>query len=251
MNAIDVIANTNGWSARHPVEKVLLGGALLLLSLALPPWPSAALIIAAASAAVVLGARIPAATYLRVLALPLAFLLSGAAMLALSLDLDHGAPTVRITREGLEHAAGVSLGALAATSATLLIILTTPLPALIHLARRLRLPEPLIDLAFLVYRFTGLTVALAATGRQAQRNRLGDRDFKTSLRSTGLLAASLLPRTLARAERLQAGLAARGYDGSLQTLAPPWRLSRCFIAAALALAAGIVLATFAWRGPSP
>jgi len=251
MNAIDVIAHANAWSSRHPGEKVLLGGSLLLLSLVLPPWPAAVLVIAAVACLAVLAARVPPGAFIRVLALPLAFLLSGAAMLAVSLDLEQGAPTVRLTREGLEQAAHVSLRALAATSATMLIILTTPLPALIHLARRLRLPEPLIDLAFLVYRFTGLTIGLAATGRRAQRNRLGDAGFKTSLRSMGLLVASLLPRTLARAGRLQAGLAARGYDGALRTLAPAWQISRRFVAAALILAGAIVLASLAWRGLPP
>jgi cobalt/nickel transport system permease protein len=133
----------------------------------------------------------------------------------------------------------------------MLIVLTTPLPALIHLARRLRLPEPLIELCFLVYRFTGLTIALATTAHQAQRNRLGHGSFGASLRSTGLLAARLLPQTLVRAERLQAGLAARGYDGSLRTLAPEWRRSPRFVLAAAGLATGIVLATCVWRGLWP
>jgi cobalt/nickel transport system permease protein len=249
MNAIDVIAHTNAWSGRHPGEKVLLGGSLLVLSLALPPWPTALLVIVSVFAAATLGAGIAPASFLRVLALPLAFLLSGAAMLALSLDLNGGSLAIRIGAESLEAAALVSLRALAATSATMLIVLTTPLPALIHLGRRLRLPEPLIELCFLVYRFTGLTIALAARARQAQRNRLGHGTFRTSLRSTGLVAARLLPQTLVRAERLQAGLAARGYDGSLRTLAPEWRRSPRFLAGAAGLAAGIVLATCLWPGP--
>jgi cobalt/nickel transport system permease protein len=250
MNAIDAIAHTNAWSGRHPAEKALLGGSLLVLSLVLPPWPAAALIVVSVLAAATLGARIPPGSLLRVLALPLAFLLSGAAMLAVSLDL-HGSPAIGISAESLGAAAAVSLRALAATSATMLIILTTPLPALIHLARRLRLPEPLIELCFLVYRFTGLTIALAATAHQAQRNRLGHGSFRASLRSTGLLAARLLPQTLIRAERLQAGLAARGYEAGLRTLAPEWRLSARFVAGAAGLAAGIVLASGLWRGLWP
>ena len=251
MNAIDIIAHTNAWSGRHPGEKSLLGGSLLVLSVLLPPWPAAVLIIVAVFAALMLGARIPLASVLRVLALPLAFLLSGGAMLAVSLDLDAEGTAIQISGESLEAAAAVSLRALAATSATMLIILTTPLPALIHLARRLRLPEPLIELCFLVYRFTGLTIALATTAHQAQRNRLGHGSFATSLRSTGLLAARLLPQTLIRAERLQAGLAARGYDGSLRTLAPRWRLSAPFVATAAGFAASIVIASSVWRGLWP
>jgi cobalt/nickel transport system permease protein len=40
------------------------------------------------------------------------------------------------------------------------------------------------------------------------------------IRATGLLAAALLPRALDRAHRLETGLAARGFDGTLRTLAP-------------------------------
>jgi cobalt/nickel transport system permease protein len=251
MNAIDVIAHSNAWSGRHPGEKVLLAGVLLLAALILPPWPGAVLVIAAACLAARFGARIRLRDLLRVLALPAAFLLSGAATLAVSVNLDGGGPVLQVGRESLQQAAAVSLRALAATSALTLIVLTTPLPALIHLAYRLRLPEPLIDLAFLVYRFTGLALALAGKGLQAQRNRLGDRNLRTSLRSLGVLTAALLPRTLARAERLQAGLAARVYEGSLRTLPAERSLSPPFVAGSLILATAIVAATWAWRSLSP
>jgi cobalt/nickel transport system permease protein len=43
MHLIDRVAHTNRWSARHPRDKLLLGGGLLILSVVLPPVPGAIL----------------------------------------------------------------------------------------------------------------------------------------------------------------------------------------------------------------
>ena len=72
MHLIDRVAHTNRWSDRHPRDKLLLGGGLLILSVVLPPIPGAVLVLMAAVAATVLGARVPAGDYLRVVMLPAA-----------------------------------------------------------------------------------------------------------------------------------------------------------------------------------
>jgi cobalt/nickel transport system permease protein len=54
-----------------------------------------------------------------------------------------------------------------------------------------------------------------------------------------MLAAALLPRALDRAHRLEVGLAARGFDGSLRTLAPARPASPARLAAIAALLVGV------------
>jgi hypothetical protein len=49
--------------------------------------------------------------------------------------------------------------------------------------------------------------------------------LRRGIRSLGLLAATLLGRSLARARRLEIGLAARGFEGELKVLTPPRALS--------------------------
>jgi cobalt/nickel transport system permease protein len=66
------------------------------------------------------------------------------------------------------------------------------------------------------------------------------------LRSLGLLLASLLPRALDRARRLETGLAARGWDGEMRVLsdtpALSWPVLGLIVAAeALTAAAGVWL----------
>jgi cobalt/nickel transport system permease protein len=52
----------------------------------------------------------------------------------------------------------------------------------------------------------------------AQSGRLGYRTLRTGFRSGVLIVAGLFSRTLARAQAMERGLAARGYSGDLSTL---------------------------------
>ena len=99
----------------------------------------------------------------------------------------------------------------------------------------------------MMYRFVTLTMGVAERTRLAQANRLGYSGVRRSIRSTGMLAATLLPRGLDRARRMETGLAARCYAGELRTLSSPIPLSPRFVAAALVLHVVIVAASLSWR----
>ncbi len=240
MQIVERLAYGNRWAERHPGEKLLLGGSLLTLSVCLPPMPGAALVLAVAVGCALIGARLPAGDYFRVFAVPIGFLAASALTLAVSIDPAGPGPIVSVSEAGATMAADASLRALAATAALLLIVLTTPVVDLLGLLRRTRLPAPIVDIILLVYRFIGLTTATMAAGRTAQANRLGYSGFRVAIRSSGLLAAALLPRVLDRAARMQTGLAARGYGGDLRVLSPSVPPCRRFIALTLILDAAIV-----------
>lgn len=246
MDLIDRIAQTNRWSQRHPGEKLMLGGGLLLLSVILPAVPAAPLILLAASAAVLVGARVSVRDYVVVFAAPLAFLGLGAVVLAVSVQPDAGAPWIALSSQSVAMAATVTLRALAATASLLLIVLTVPLTALLRQAHRLRIPAPIIEIAVMMYRFVMLAFGMAARGRQAQANRLGYRDFRRAIHSSGLLAAALLPRLLDRGRRMEIGLATRACTGALRTLAPAVALSPAFLRCAVALHVSIAATSIAW-----
>lgn len=239
MTAVDRLAHDNAWSRRHPLDKMVLAGGLLLLSIVLPPMPGAALVLAAALAAAVFGARVPAAGFARLMAAPVAFILSGALVLALSLRLDGGGPALAFSPEGLRLAADVSLRAAGATASLLLLMTTTPIADLLGLLRALKIPAPVVDVVLLVYRFIMLVIGVAGVIRVAQASRLGYVGLRRSIRSAGLLAAALLPRSLDRGRRLEIGLAARAYDGELGVLSATPRPSPAFLSGALALQAGL------------
>lgn len=241
MYLLERLALDHRWRHWHPVEKVVPAAGLLGLALLMPPRSGAPVILATTALVAFLGPRIPPGTWLRLLALPAGFLLLGGAALALSPG-PSGGPPVVTTPEGLAMATEASLRALAATSALLLLAATTPLSDLLHLGRSVRIPGPLLELVAMVYRFVGLTAGgIVAVGR-AQRARLGWSGWRRRVRSSGLLAASILPRLLDRGARMEVGLALRSMDGHLPVLPPADIVRPRVVAAGCLLVMGVAAA---------
>jgi cobalt/nickel transport system permease protein len=245
MHRVERLAHSNRWSGRHAGEKCALGGGLLALSLVLPPLPGAIFVLLAAVGAALGAARLPPGGYASILALPAGFLCMGTLTLAVSLDPFGAGPWLTVTAAGVAIALEAGLRALAATASLLLIVLTTPVHEVLGLLRRARLPAPICDIMLLIYRMAILTLDIAAAARRAQAGRLGYTGLARSVRSAGLLLANLLPRLLGRAERMQAGLAARAYDGELRVLPPPRGPSRAFLGASVLLLCAVAVASYA------
>ncbi len=210
MTPIDRIAATNRWRDHSITEKALLGLGLLGLALTTPPWPTAVAVLAVATLAVTRGAGVPFRLWVKILAAPLGFVLTGAATLLVELG-PHG---IGFAADGLPRAAGLTLRATAAVSGLLTLTLTTPATDLVAGLRRWKVPAEIVEIALLTHRFLLLAGDTASAMHTAQTARLGHVDWRRRIRSTGLLAANLLPRTLDRARRLETGLAARGWNGA-------------------------------------
>jgi cobalt/nickel transport system permease protein len=239
MRAIDHYAWDNRWRHRHPGEKLLLAGGLLLIANVLPPLTTAPLIILVAGLATVVGAGIPLATLLRVVAVPATFLLTSVPLLAVSVDFEQG---LALSPAGLDTALQVGARALAAVFCLTLLLLTTPVLDWAPLLRRTGVPAVIIELLLLIYRLVFVFAERATTATQAQIARQGYSTFPNSVRSLGLLAASLLQRSLAQARRLEIGLAARAYDGELRVLTPTYPLSCRRLVLTGAVLLGVALA---------
>ena len=243
MLATDRHAWTNRWRFIHPGEKALFVAGLLAADFALPAATVAPQVFSAAYLATVLGAKVPGRAFWGVMAVPAGFLLAGMPALALSVNLDGVGPLLSLSPAGLAMAASVSARSLAAVACLAFLVLTTPVPDLLRLARRLGLPPALSELAYLMHRLVFVVLERAAAARETQRARLGYRTFSTSIRSLGLLAGGLFLRSLDRGRRLDLGLAARGYQGELRVLGCEPELSFKRLAlAALAVAAVVGLA---------
>lgn len=216
--AIDRHAWTNRWRFIHPAEKALFVAGLLAADFAFPAATVAPQVLTVAWLATVAGARVPGRAFWGVMAAPAGFLLAGLPALAVSLNFDGPGPMLSLSVAGLGAAAAVSLRSLAAMACLAFLILTTPLPDLLGLARRMGMPAALVELAYLMHRLVFVVLERALAARQAQAARLGYSSFRTSTRSLGMLACGLFLRSLDRGRRLDQGLAARGYHGELRVL---------------------------------
>ena len=123
----------------------------------------------------------------------------------------------------------VLMRALGAASAMSFLALTTPLVDLMDVLRRLHVPEFLIDVMTVMYRF--VFVLLATLGRiaTAQDARLGYVDKRRAMHSAGLLGSQLFVTTFRRSQRMQTALDSRGYNNSLRVLPGEYATSQRWV----------------------
>jgi len=117
---------------------------------------------------------------------------------------------------GLELAARIVGG----MAVLLFFSLSTPLPELMRAARFFRCPPVLVELALIMYRYIFLLLEEGGRIRNAEKSRLGFVDFRSGLRSAGILGGMLVLRTYDRAERSFAAMRCRGYRGALTAVTP-------------------------------
>ena len=247
MHLVDPCANLSRWR-EHPIEVTAFSAGLVLLALLLPPVPCGLAIIAVSGLAVVVGAGIPAGVYVRVLLLPVSFLIAGSIALIFSVSTDDaGRLSVVITREGTTTAAIVFLRSLAAVSAMMLLALTVPMGEILSLLRRWHVPAVLTELMGLIYRLLFVFDETLHAMIRAQGCRLGYRNLRTSYRSLGAAVAALFIRAIDRARRLEMGLASRGYHGELRVLSCRHAVSRRAIVVILLTQLSIVAMGLAWQ----
>ena len=238
---LDESAWTNHWRHRSTGEKSLLSlGLLAVAATSGAPQVAWAAGLVAVTAALVL-ARVPWRTYLLAWTGPLPFVLLGAATIAVTL----GAPVAPVWQfgvlvvepDGLQRAVQVLSRSMAGVSCVLLLATTTPLSDLLAGLRRLRVPPTLVDVAALMYRMVFGLLESAVRIHRAQAARLGFVDARAARRSVGLLGAATLRQAWLRSQRLEEGLAGRGYTGELTVLAPARPVSAAFVTVSVLLLA--------------
>ncbi|MFH8371229.1 cobalt ECF transporter T component CbiQ [Streptomyces sp. NPDC018031] len=241
MLPIDAAAHSSRWRHRHPLEKALLGLGLTVTAVCLPPWPGAPL-VAAATLALLLGpAGVAGRQLWRAFRIPLGFCVTGALPLLVQVGGPHG--PLSLAPGGPEQAGQLLLRTSAASLGVLLFAFTTPVSDVFPRLVRAGVPAAVVDVALVMYRISFLLLDTLSRVRQAQAARLGHTSRAAAWRSVAGLGAIAFVRAFDRAGRLQAGLAGRGYDGTLRVLLPPATVSRRFVGATAALLTGLVVLT--------
>ncbi|MBT2366108.1 cobalt ECF transporter T component CbiQ [Streptomyces sp. ISL-10] len=241
MLPIDAAAHSSRWRRRHPCEKAVLGLGLTVTAVSLPPWPGAVLVAATALGVLLGPAGVAPRQLWRAFRIPLGFCVTGA--LPLLFAVGGAAGPVSFAPDGPEHAGELLLRTSAASLGVLLFAFTTPVSDVLPRLVRAGVPAAVVDVALVMYRISFLLLDAITRVRQAQAARLGHTSRAAVWRSLAGLGATAFVRAFDRAERLQAGLAGRGYDGTLRVLVPRSSVSRPFLAAVAALLASIVLLT--------
>lgn len=229
---IDSLAYTNRLRGLPPSHKLSFAIALLILSLV----SHAAVQLSIAlwlTVWIVVYAGIPAKLYLRLLSVPLVFLLTSLPALAMGgIQLNQiqaihsdiwqgwgisiGNFYLYVSRTGLYQVSLLFPRTLASTSCMYFILLTVPFTETLQILRKLRFPPLLTELLLLMYRFIFSLLAIADELWTAQNSRCGYRTWKRGMHSLGILIGQLLLRTLVNYRQVSLSLASRGFNGELR-----------------------------------
>ncbi|RKD30618.1 cobalt ECF transporter T component CbiQ [Thermohalobacter berrensis] len=222
MLIIDKYAYINKLKEVNPFTKVIfyiVALAVALFSNNLYIWTG---IVIAMSILIVVIARIPLTIYLKILTVPLLFLVFGSFAVLFSIDIDKNNFIfslkvinfyIGITEISLNNTFMLFMRSISTITSTFFLILTTPINDLIYVLKLIRLPDIFIEIIVLTYRFIFIFLKECKEIYTAQQLRFGYVEFKNSLNSISSLVACLFIRVMKRYEEMKIALEVKGYNG--------------------------------------
>ena len=169
---------------------------------------------------------IPLFRYIKLLMIPLAFLAAGTAAVMINVSrtpmdafaLPAGEWYITGSCEEIRRGLRLCVTALSAVSSLYFLSLNTVMTDILCACRKLHFPSLLTELMLLIYRFIFVLFETASSITVSQQSRLGNRSFKTRIRSFGKLGSSLFILALKRSGALYDAMESRCYDGSIRVL---------------------------------
>jgi cobalt/nickel transport system permease protein len=119
------------------------------------------------------------------------------------------------TEEGLRRGTVLGSRVLGAVSAMILLSSVTPAYKIFNALRWFKAPEGWIEIALLVYRYTFSLLDQISDVFLAQSTRLGYSSVRRSVNSVGVLAGTVITRSMDQAMRTYEAMTLRGYQGSM------------------------------------
>lgn len=220
---IDDYAYKNKLSKVNPNMKFAIGMLLLILSL-INPYNYISLIIIAIMSLVIVGiAKIELKDYIHFIKIPLVFLIISIIMILLTFSKDKevllysikvGSLYIGVSNESIISSIHLFFRALSCLTCIYFIMLTTPFNQLIFVFKKLHLPDIVLEISMLMYRFIFIFMEEVADIRKSQELRFGYINLKNGYNSFGLLVNMLFKRMMIRYDEMSIALDMKLYDGT-------------------------------------
>lgn len=195
--------------------------------------------------------KTPAKNVFALMRIPMVFIIFSAAAIALSVGKNdvNMLTAIRIkglfigvSREGLMLALITMAKCFGAVSCMYFLSLTTPMIDLFTLLRKSIIPNSMVEITELVYRYIFVLFDAAQSIRTAQDARLGYYNIRVAYRSTSELASQLFMRAFRQAEKTYIAMDSRGYNGEINVPEPKFAKNPWFIVFAAAYIAVMICA---------
>lgn len=220
---IDDYAYKNKLSKVNPNMKFAIGMLLLILSL-INPYNYISLLVIGIMSFVIVGiAKIEFKDYIHFIKIPLVFLILSIIMILLNFSKDKesllysiniGSLYIGVSNESIISSTRLFFRALSCLTCIYFIMLTTPFNQLIFVFKKLHLPDIVLEISMLMYRFIFIFMEEVSDIRKSQELRFGYINLKNGYNSFGLLVNMLFKRMMIRYDEMSIVLDMKLYDGT-------------------------------------
>lgn len=164
--------------------------------------------------------------YLKLMLVPMSFLILSALAIFINISrvpldlysLPIGNFYLTVSKEGFMRAVSLVVTALASVSCLYFLSINTTMTDLLTVMRKFKIPGLFVELVLLIYRYIFVMLDTAYAISVSQKSRLGNKDFRTSLKSFSEMVSTLFVRSVKRSRYLFDAMEARGYDGEIKVL---------------------------------
>ncbi len=227
MILIDKYAYTNKLSDINPQIKVGIGLVFLIISMITHNMIILLAIMVLMSIAIVGIAKIDLKNYLKLLRIPIYFLVIGVITNLINISFESKSLIysfkvfnfyMGVSSESLETSKYILLRSMSCVTCVYFFVLTTPFNQLLYLLKKLKISDTIIEISMLVYRFIFIFLEEVMDIKKSQELRFGYIDLKTSYKSIGLLGNLLYKRLMKRYEDMSISLDMKLYDGKFHVV---------------------------------
>lgn len=130
------------------------------------------------------------------------------------------------TDENIKKSCILFWRALSGVSSMYMLALSTPLNEIIYVIKKVRTPQIIIELMYLVYRFIFIMRDSYKSMRKSIESRLGFIDYRTSLLSFGKIISNILIVSLRKANSFYDAMESRCYRGEIRFFIKEKRINK-------------------------
>ena len=220
---IDDYAYKNKLFKVNPNLKFSIGMLFLIISLISPYNILSVLIILGMSFTIVGIAKIEVKDYIHFIKIPFTFLVISIIMILINFSGDKsillhyikvGNLYIGVSQTSTDTSVHLFFRALSCLTCIYFIMLTTPFNQLIFIFKKLHLPDVVLEISMLMYRFIFIFMEEVADIRTSQELRFGYINLKNAYHSFGLLVNMLFKRMMIRYDEMSIALDMKLFDGT-------------------------------------
>lgn len=226
MIIIDRLCYTSGLRYVNAMEKFVFSMLTLLLCVYSCSTTIAVIVLSVTGILTIGKGGIPFARYLKLMTVPLVFLLLSTAAILVNISrtpldafaIPLGSFYLTGSVQGLLQGTQLIFTALASVSCLYFLSLSTPVTEILGVLKRLHAPGIIIELMLLIYRFIFIMLHTASAITASQNSRLGNKNIHTARKAFAAMISTVFLLSVRRSSALYDAMEARCYNGRIQVL---------------------------------